>query len=75
MKKFAKKMTWQGFVVLAATMFPVLVSLLCFAFSMSDATPLEIYAKYTKMIEYIISAILLSIGGAMLTDYIFRSSK
>ena len=75
MKKFAQKITRQGFVVLSATLLPVSLSLLCLAFSAADADPLEIYMKYTKMLEYIVLSLLLSVGGSMLTDYIFRDPK
>ncbi len=75
MKKFAQKITRQGFVVLSATLLPVSLSLLCFAFNVTDADPLEIYIRYTKMFEYIISSLLLSVGGGLLADYIFRGSK
>lgn len=75
MKKFSKKITLPAFVVLAATLAPVSLALLVFAFRLSDADALEIYIKYTKMLEYIIAALLLSVGGGLLTDYIFRSSK
>lgn len=75
MKKFAQKITTQGFVVLSATLLVVSLSLLCFAFNAADADPLEIYVKYTKMFEYILSSVLLSVGGGLLADYIFRGSK
>ncbi len=75
MKKFAHKMTRQGFIVLSVALAPVLLALLTFAFRMADADPLEIYVKYTKMFEYILSALLIAVGGGLLTDYIFRSSK
>lgn len=75
MKKFAQKITKQGFVVLSATLLVVSLSLLCLAFKAADADPLEIYVKYTKMLEYIFSSLLLSVGGGLLADYIFRGSK
>ena len=75
MKRFSQKLTRQGFVVLVASLTPVLASLLVFAFCIADADPLEIYVKNTKMLEYILSALLLAVGGGLLTDYIFRSSK
>ncbi|MBO5280437.1 MAG: hypothetical protein J6B55_04355 [Clostridia bacterium] len=56
-------------------MLVVSLSLLCFAFNAADADPLEIYVKYTKMFEYILSSVLLSVGGGLLADYIFRGSK
>ena len=75
MKNFARRLTKQGFVVLAATLLPVALSLLCLAFKAADADPLEIYVKYTKMLEYIFSSLLLYVGGGLLADYIFRGSK
>ena len=75
MKKFAKGLTRQGFIALSAALAPVLAVLLVFTFFLADADPLEIYVKYTKMFEYILCALLLAVGGGLLTDYIFRSSK
>ena len=75
MKKFAKRLTWEGFVVLAVTLGAVSLSLLVLAFHLPDADALEIYMKYTKMFEYVVVSLLLALGGSLLTDYIFRSSK
>ena len=75
MRKFARNLTRQGFVALTAALAPVLLSLLTFAFCVSGADPLEICVKYTEMFEYILSALLLAVGGGLLTDYIFRGSK
>ncbi len=75
MKKFAKSITREGFVVLAVTLGAVSLSLLALAFHLPDADAPEIYIKYTKMFEYVVASLLLSLGGSLLTDYIFRSSK
>lgn len=75
MRKFARELTRQGFVALSLALAPVLLSLLVFAFCAADAEPLEIYVRYTKMLQYILSALLLAVGGGLLTDYIFRSPK
>ena len=75
MRKFARELTKQGFVALSLALAPVLLSLLVFAFCAADADPLEIYVRYTKMLQYILSALLLAVGGGLLTDYIFRSPK
>lgn len=75
MRKFARELTKQGFVALSLALAPVLLSLLVFAFCAADAEPLEIYVRYTKMLQYILSALLLAVGGGLLTDYIFRSPK
>ena len=75
MRKFARGLTRQGFVALSSALAPVMLSLLAFAFCAADADPLEIYVRYTKMLQYILSALLLAVGGGLLTDYIFRNSK
>ncbi len=75
MKKFSKKLTRQGFVVLSTALSAVSLSLLTFAFCLSEADAAEIYIKYTKMFEYIMASLMLSVGGGLLADYIFRGSN